>query len=135
MSWGLTLEEAVRFHGHLGPWLVVGYKVGELAKRLLNPKDYNELKCTVRIPRQVPFTCSIDGVQASTSCTLGKMNLAVEDGEDFEYVFTKKSTGETVRLKVKKEVVERVKSLVSSSVEEAAKYVMELEPWAIFELA
>lgn len=30
------LKEAVRFHGHMGPFLVLGFKMGFLAKKILN---------------------------------------------------------------------------------------------------
>ncbi|MDH5816361.1 MAG: formylmethanofuran dehydrogenase subunit E family protein [Candidatus Nezhaarchaeota archaeon] len=133
MNWGLSLEEAIRFHGHLGPWLVIGYRCGELARRILKPNDHHDLICIIKIPAKTPFACSIDGVQASTSCTAGKMNIRVEESDDFEYIFTKHSSGETIKLKVRKEIVDKLTSTLS--LEEAAKKIMELDLWSLFELS
>ncbi len=102
MSWGLAIEEAVRFHGHLGLWLLMGCRAGEIAKSRLKPSNLHELHCIVRVPNGVPHSCSIDGVQASTSCTLGEGDIVVERGEGFEFAFINKASKEVLRLRVKK---------------------------------
>lgn len=132
MKWGLTIEEAVKFHGHLGPWLMIGYRAGAIARDKLSPKDFHELHCTVRVPNKVPYSCSIDGVQASASCTLGKGNIVVEDSSDFEFVFVNATTKESVKLKLRRDVITE---LLSKSIEEAVKYVAGLGDWEIFELS
>lgn len=132
MKWGLTIEEAVKFHGHLGPWLMIGYRAGAIARDKLSPKDFHELHCTVRVPNKVPYSCSIDGVQASASCTLGKGNIVVEDSSDFEFVFVNTTTKESVKLKLRRDVITE---LLSKSIEEAVKYVAGLGDWEIFELS
>jgi formylmethanofuran dehydrogenase subunit E len=131
VKWGLTIEEAVKFHGHLGPWLAIGYRAGAIARDKLNPKVFHELHCTVRVPNKVPYSCSIDGVQASASCTLGKGNIAIEDSSDFEFVFVSATTKESMKLKLKRSVIDRLLSF--KSIEEAVKYIVGLEDWEIFE--
>jgi len=131
MEWGLTIEEAVRFHGHLGPWLVIGYRAGAIAKDKLSPKDFHELYCTVRVPNKIPYSCSIDGVQASASCTLGKGNIAVEDSDEFEFVFVNTTTKESLRLRLKKDLLSKLSSF--KSFEEASRYVIGLKDREIFE--
>ncbi len=133
MKWGLSLEEAARLHGHLGPWLAIGYRAGSIARRELEPRDPREVLCIARIPAEIPYTCSLDGLQASIGCTAGKLNLVLENSSDFEYVFIHRGSGRRIVLKLRREVIEALKSV--KSLEEGARYVEVLEPWELFELS
>ncbi len=133
MSWGLTLDEAIRFHGHLGPWLVIGYRAGVLARSKLEPKDFHDIRCVVRVPNKIPYSCSVDGVQASTCCTLGKGSIVVEDCEDFEFIFINRVSKEVLRLKLRREVLDKLLSF--KSIDEAVNYIEGLKDWELFELS
>lgn len=133
MSWGLSIEEAVKFHGHPGPWLLIGYRAGSIARSKLGPRDIHDLYCIVKVPNKVPYSCSIDGVQASACCTLGKGNIVTENGEDFEFVFVNRVSGDVLRLRLRKSVVVKLQSF--KSLEEAFNYVMGLGDWELFELS
>lgn len=67
-----------RFHGHLGPYVVIGYRMGSMARETLDGK----LRAVSYTGSTTPLSCIIDGVQFSSSCTMGKGNIAVmEVGE------------------------------------------------------
>ncbi len=68
------MAPAARFHGHLGPWLVLGLRAGGRCRRLLGTDPFR-LRATVHAPRRTPYTCLIDGIQFSSGCTLGKGNI------------------------------------------------------------
>ncbi len=133
MNCGLTFEEAIKFHGHLGPWLLIGYRAGIVARNRLKPKDIYDLQCIVRIPGKIPYSCSIDGIQASTCCTLGKGNIIIENIEDFEFIFINTTSKETLKLKLRRDVLDKLLSL--KSINEALNYVMGLGDWGLFELS
>ncbi|MEM0004925.1 MAG: formylmethanofuran dehydrogenase subunit E family protein [Desulfurococcaceae archaeon] len=133
MSWGLRIDEAARFHGHLGPWLIIGYRAGSIARTMLKPRDIHDLYCVVRVPSKTPYSCSVDGVQASASCTLGKGNIVIENRDDFEFVFTNNSTKKSIRIKLRREVLNKLKEF--ESIDEASRYVMGLKDWELFELS
>ena len=134
MVFGLSLEEASRLHGHKGPWLVIGYRAGSRAREVLKPKTEHDLKCVVRIPKEIPYTCTVDGIQASTSCTLGKLNISIEESEDFEFIFINRVTGKSLTLKLREDVKDRVEELSSKSgMSVAAKWVEEVNLWELFE--
>jgi formylmethanofuran dehydrogenase subunit E len=70
------LEKAVDFHGHLGPFLVLGIRMGLIGLRELRVERGNpKLRVTVMTKPSVPFSCFIDGVQAATRCTIGNSKL------------------------------------------------------------
>ncbi len=67
-----------KFHGHLGPFAVLGYRMGLLARRRFDQRIY----ARVHSGTERPMSCLADGVQMSSCCTLGKNNITVlEDRE------------------------------------------------------
>ncbi len=74
----LSYEQAIRFHGHNGPFLALGYKLGTYLNQGLKPKGIMDFKITVIIKFEKPFTCLIDGLQCSTFATFGKSNMMVK---------------------------------------------------------
>ena len=68
------LRRATAFHGHLGPWLVLGLRAGRHAARALDADPFR-LRALVRCPARTPYSCFIDGVQLGSGCTMGKRNV------------------------------------------------------------
>jgi formylmethanofuran dehydrogenase subunit E len=67
-----------KFHGHLGPYAVLGYRMGLTARRMFPERIY----ARVHSGTKRPLSCLADGVQMSSCCTLGKNNITVlEDAE------------------------------------------------------
>ncbi len=79
MSLPKELQEAAHFHTHLGPYLVVGLRMGQAVVRELGEKpfSYRIVAHTGRVP---PYSCSVDGMQMATPCTTG--NGCLEVGEE-----------------------------------------------------
>jgi len=102
----LSLDDAAAFHGHLGPFLVLGYRLGAYAVKLLKPRDEFDLNAFVYIPLKTPFSCILDGIQCATKCTLGKWNIQWIDSDDFRIEFICKSTGQKIIMKIKPEIIE-----------------------------
>jgi len=82
----LSYEEAIRFHGHNGPFLALGYKLGKYLNQNLKPKGIMDFKITVIIKFEKPFTCLIDGLQCSTFVTLGKANMIVKKSKSNDII-------------------------------------------------
>jgi len=80
----MAISNAVKLHGHLGPFLVIGVRMGRIAKRILDPevKGGMKMQVTIKIPFFTPFSCTLDGVQATTSCTVGNQRLKIENSEE-----------------------------------------------------
>jgi formylmethanofuran dehydrogenase subunit E len=75
------LEAGIDFHGHLGPYLVLGLRMGNTAVRMLKPKGLHGLSATVWTPISPPQSCVLDGIQVSSGCTLGKGNIRVRESK------------------------------------------------------
>ncbi|UCC12261.1 MAG: formylmethanofuran dehydrogenase subunit E family protein [candidate division WOR-3 bacterium] len=74
----LTYAQTIRFHGHNGPFLALGYRLGEHVNTTLKPKGIMEYHITVYVRKEKPFTCVIDGLQCATFATTGKGNIQVK---------------------------------------------------------
>jgi len=73
------VKEAVGFHGHLGPFLVIGVRMGLIGLRELKiARGDPKLQATAILKRAVPFSCTIDGIQVTTQCTIGNGKLKLK---------------------------------------------------------
>jgi formylmethanofuran dehydrogenase subunit E len=95
-SW---LKNAAQFHGHLGPMMVFGARVGMAALRAVDAKGYFdvEIKCEGPMARP-PASCFLDGLQVSTGATMGKRNLEWIDSKTITVHVKNTETGKTATL-------------------------------------
>jgi len=71
------LVAAGRFHGHIGPFLAIGLRMGGIANETLG-RDPMEMGASVLVEPRPPRSCVLDGIQYSTGCTMGKGNIVIE---------------------------------------------------------
>ncbi|MFQ5836561.1 MAG: FmdE family protein [Candidatus Bathyarchaeia archaeon] len=72
----VILNRAEEFHGHLGPFLALGVRMGLIGVRELGAKGNEEkLRVTAMLRNSVPFSCVVDGIQVATKCTIGNKKL------------------------------------------------------------
>ena len=115
------IENGTAFHGHLGPFLVVGIRMGIVALKELNSCGYSDMDVLVETGTTPPISCLIDGIQVSTGCTLGKGNVHVITNEKPKpkAVFTGvASGGKTLEIELKPEIMKAI--LKSGAIEEFA---------------
>ena len=83
-----VIDDAVRFHGHLGPFLILGLKAGLFANDVLG-KDYFRTRTIVETESNPPCSCFVDGIQFVTGCTMGKRNVELRNGCSLSALFVK----------------------------------------------
>jgi formylmethanofuran dehydrogenase subunit E len=121
------IDNAQKLHGHLGPFLVIGVRMGMIAKKALSVSDdqCTFLKAKVKVPLFPPFSCLLDGIQTSTSCTVGNQRLTIEDSEKICVNFAKQNAGRIVKITLKPKIAEELKKkLAKGSLTE--KFALEL---------
>jgi formylmethanofuran dehydrogenase subunit E len=91
----LTVTDLAVFHGHLGPYIVIGYRIGKYASEHVcnNPFD---LRARVYCAGTPPQSCLADGVQLGSGCTLGKRNIEIIESDQVAVEF--ETDGRTVRI-------------------------------------
>jgi formylmethanofuran dehydrogenase subunit E len=80
-------DQLAAFHGHLGPFLVIGYRMGRYARRALSENPFG-MHATVYLPADSPEICIADGIQLGSGCTLGKGNIEMVHDPDMRCEFT-----------------------------------------------
>ncbi|MEM2930012.1 MAG: hypothetical protein QW797_04050 [Thermoproteota archaeon] len=89
------LKKAVSLHGHLGPFLVLGLKMGLRAESIIG----KPVACEVTTLGRKPYLCVVDGLK-----TVMGGNIVVREGEGLS-VRLSNSNGNNVVLRVKADVV------------------------------
>ncbi len=78
MQFPEELTRAAEFHTHLGPFLVVGLRMGRVVVREFGDEPFRT-KIDVHTGRVPPYSCLSDGIQMSTPCTTGNGGMTVTD--------------------------------------------------------
>ena len=128
----LTYLEAVRFHGHTGPFLALGYKAGKYAMERLKPQKILDIKCYVKTIGKKPYTCIIDGIQCSTHCTVGKGNIKIEGTSDERVETTFRCKGREVMLTPKPHILKR--ALEAEDLKKEVEWINKEPVYALFEI-
>jgi len=133
----LEIRNAEKLHGHLGPFLVIGVRIGSLAKRILNTstKDSNELRVTAKLPFLTPFSCILDGIQATTQCTVGNQKLKVENMQaQIIMHFEQQDSDKALKIRVNPKIIGELKNKYSkgASNEELAWEIASMKESQLF---
>lgn len=102
------LKTAVNFHGHLGPYLILGLLMGEYALRKIKARAHFGLEVKVWGAKDKPKSCLIDGLQLSTGCTYGKGNIHKYGGKTIKACFLNRDTQKSITLRLKDVVLKRI---------------------------
>ena len=70
------LRRIEEFHGHVGPYAVLGYKMGVIANQNLGESPFGK-NVIIYTGVDPPYSCLIDGIQLSSSCTFGKGSIKI----------------------------------------------------------
>jgi len=82
------IKKAADFHGHLGPFLVIGVRMGLIGLRELGlQKATEKLRVTASLKYSVPISCVLDGIQVTTGCTFGNQKLTLKNSSSIEAEF------------------------------------------------
>lgn len=110
-----TLKNAILFHGHLGPYLVLGLRAGEFALKELKVKKYFAISVGVWGAAQKPQSCLVDGLQLSTGATYGKGNIVKFPGKRIRIIFRDVRRKNSIRLTLRDDLATALSCLKGHS--------------------
>jgi len=100
------MRMAVQFHGHLGPAIVVGFRVGAEGLDAVQAQGYFDVEITAEGPFAAPpKSCLLDGLQLSTGATLGKRNLHVIESDEYLIRINNKRNGKAAEIRLTPELL------------------------------
>jgi len=128
------IKRTEEFHGHVGPFIVAGLKMGLLAMEKLDAEKYTGMKVVVETGTTPPISCIVDGIQMSTGCTLGKGNIEVLSNNKPTATFTKKSINQNIKITLKDKWLQAIADVSKESMEELAEKVLKTSPEELFKI-
>ena len=70
------MYELKQVHGHVGPWNVLGWRMGKAALRELGGTwGQHELDIICYIPLKTPYSCLVDGLIVGTGNSMGRLDI------------------------------------------------------------
>jgi hypothetical protein len=86
-----------QMHGHVGPWNVLGWKIGQKALAEFGTRwGRHELDIIVYIPMDTPYSCMADGIVIGTGNSIGRLDIKLSPVPKMEMVcveISKKTPG------------------------------------------
>ena len=107
----ITLNEAINFHGHLGPYLVLGLMAGDLALKRLKANKYFGITVKVWGADKKPKSCFIDGLQLSTGATYGKGNISKKHSKKIRVLFVDTKSNKKLTISFKDGIINKLNNL------------------------
>lgn len=131
------LDGAIDFHGHLGPFLILGMRMGVIARSILKPQSQDSLNAVVFVRSTPPASCTIDGIQVASKCTLGRGTIRVVEASDCivgRFHLEGRTCTITVRPKVLNQLFEGVNTAAGGALVKMASDVMTASDEDLFEI-
>lgn len=119
------IDRAIKIHGHFGPFLMIGLRMGLLAKVLLKGEISS---CEVYSLKEKPPYCTIDGLR-----TVVGENLKWNIGDGIKAVFHGNSD-KSVEISVKKEIIENYRNVRWEECESKALEILSKNHETLFEV-
>jgi len=117
------LERAVKLHGHLGPFLVLGLRMALKADEVLGRlKD-----CKMWVVQKKPHLCAVDGVRT----IVGEVDVDAGDGIAAEF---QDRVGNKLYIEILDEVIRRYEGVSWEECEEKAHEVLGSKDEELFKI-
>lgn len=81
-----TPADLAAFHGHLGPFIVLGYRIGRYVRKTFCDDPF-KMQAVIHCAGTPPESCLVDGVQLGCGCTLGKRNIEIHESSTIRCEF------------------------------------------------
>jgi formylmethanofuran dehydrogenase subunit E len=128
-----AISRTALIHGTAGPYAVAGYLMGEHALSQLGAERGSmELEVIHYSPAKVQWSCIVDGLQASTGASLGKMNLRRVDSAKTYSLVRNRKTGQSLRIELLPAFLQKFANLPYEKLPEAGVQVSEMKPAEVF---
>ena len=129
--------EIKRQHGHVGPWNVLGWRIGKAALRKFKSGwGRHELEVVCYVPLQTPFTCLADGLAVGTGNSLGRLDLRLAEvltyPESFVAVRRKDGEGGVVEFRPQAEYLKSILNQPMEKLEAMCQECSQMEEEKLF---
>ena len=130
-------NEIKNLHGHVGPWNILGWRVGKAALRELGATwGQHELDVICYVPLQTPYSCIADGLVVGTGNSIGRLDIrlaeALAEADVHVSVRRKDGTGPVLLFKPNQKYLEKIRNAPDAQLESLARECGELPEEELF---
>jgi formylmethanofuran dehydrogenase subunit E len=124
-------------HGHVGPWNVLGWRMGQAALRELDATwGEHQLDVLCHIPLQTPYSCLVDGLDVGTGNSLGRLDLRLSEVMTMKEIYVgvrrKDGTGPVLLLKPNQKYLGKIRHPPDAQLDSLAHQCAELPEKELF---
>jgi formylmethanofuran dehydrogenase subunit E len=133
--WG----EIKRMHGHVGPWNVVGWRIGQAALREFNVKwGRHDLDIICYIPMETPYSCMADGLVIGTGNCIGRLDIRLAEVMSLDLVHVavrlKDDSGPVLIFRPKSEYLRRIEKRQVNELEILSRQCISMKETDLFKI-
>jgi formylmethanofuran dehydrogenase subunit E len=127
-----------QMHGHVGPWNVLGWRIGQKALADFNTHwGRHDLDITIYIPLATPYSCMADGLVIGTGNSIGRLDIRLAQVPKMEMICVeiskKGSDAERIIYKPKIDYLEKILTAPPDDIHALSHECFELEDKALFD--
>jgi len=132
-------NEIKRMHGHVGPWNVLGWRIGKAALREFDTKwGWHELDVICYVPLRTPYSCMADGLVIGSGNTIGRLDLRLAEVVSLEFVHVcvrrKDGTGPVLVFRPRLPYLARIDAPKPEELEKLSRECSSLQESEVFEI-
>ena len=133
--WG----EIKRMHGHVGPWNVLGWRIGQTALGEFGTKwGWHELDIICYVPLKTPYSCMADGLAIGTGNSIGRLDLRLAEVVSLEFVHVcvrrKDGSGPVLVIRPQRAYLRRIDAPKPEELEKLSRACSTIEERELFEI-
>ena len=126
-------------HGHVGPWNVLGWRIGQAALREFDTKwGRHDLDIICYIPMETPYSCMVDGLVLGTGNSIGRLDIRLAEVMSIDLIYVairrKDGTGPVLILKPKPDYLKRIEKRTVHELEGLSKRCSIMKESELFQI-
>jgi formylmethanofuran dehydrogenase subunit E len=128
-----------RMHGHVGPWNVLGHRIGKAALREFDTKwGWHELDVICYVPIKTPYSCMADGLVIGTGNSIGRLDLRLAEVVSCDFIHAcvrrKDRTGPVLVFRPKRAYLRQIDAPKPEELEKLSRECNNMEESDLFEI-
>jgi len=131
--------EIKRMHGHVGPWNVLGWRIGQAALRKFDTKwGRHELDIICYVPVRTPYSCMADGLIIGTGNAMGWLDIRLAEVACLDLIqvciHRKDGTGPVLIMKPRQAYLRHIDAPKPEELEKLSRECREMQERDLFEI-
>ena len=135
-NWWAAIKQ---MHGHVGPWNVLGWRIGQNALHEFDTKwGRHDLDIICYIPMETPYSCMADGLVIGTGNCIGRLDIRLAEvmSRDLICIAVRRKDGKgpVVLFRPKSEYLKKIETRPVDELEKLSKECITMKENELFSI-